>query len=54
MQNQRALALKTGQGQGEKGLKERVTFHLCCHADGSKRFRPLNISKFEKPHCTSK
>jgi hypothetical protein len=44
----KALALNA-----EERVKDTVTFQLCCNADGSKRFHPLMVSKFQKPHCLS-
>ena len=41
-----ALVLKGG-----KGYKDRVTFLLCCGADGNEKLLPLIVGKLEKSCC---
>ncbi|KNE94810.1 hypothetical protein PSTG_11822 [Puccinia striiformis f. sp. tritici PST-78] len=43
----KSLATKTCSGL--KGSKVRLTYHLCCNADGSNKLKPLIIGNAQKP-----
>jgi hypothetical protein len=50
-QPKRMLDIEGERCHGGKAYKDRVTELLCCNADGSEKFRPLVVGKFEKPRC---
>ncbi|CAB5357732.1 unnamed protein product [Rhizophagus irregularis] len=43
--------LATKRLAGRKVNKERLSVALCANADGSHKFKPLIIGKFERPRC---
>ncbi|POW13403.1 hypothetical protein PSTT_03841 [Puccinia striiformis] len=47
-------SLATETCSGLKGSKIRLTYHLCCNADGSDKLEPLVIGNAKKPRCFGK